>query len=134
MKAHYLLDTNIVSLVLKGHSRRAIDTLASKPRVAVAVSVVTEMELRFGLEKHPAARRLKTVVDGFLSTVPVLALPADIALVYGRTRASLERVGRPIGPLDTIIAAHAVSLGAVLVTKNLREFNRVAGLTCEDWS
>ena len=134
MRAHYLLDTNIVSLVLKGRSARAIDTLASKSRSAVAVSVVTEMELRFGLEKHPAATRLKTVVDGFLSTVPVLALPADIALVYGRTRALLERVGRPIGPLDTIIAAHAVSLGAVLVTNNTREFGRVAGLKCEDWS
>jgi tRNA(fMet)-specific endonuclease VapC len=134
MTVQYLLDTNIVSVVLKGTSQRAVDTLARRARSSVGVSVITELELRFGLEKHPASKRLKAIVDAFLSTVPVFPLPTDLAVIYGRTRRALERAGRPIGPLDTIIAAHAVSLGAVLVTNNMREFGRVAGLRCEDWS
>lgn len=134
MRDRYLLDTNVVSLALKGKSQRAIETLASKPRAQVGVSVITEMELRFGLEKHPSPGRLKPIVEGFLSTVRVLEFPPDIGSVYGRLRWALERAGRPIGPLDTIIAAHALALGAILVTNNTREFGRVAGLRCEDWT
>ena len=134
MRDEYLLDTNVVSLALKGKSPRALDVLASKARARVGVSVITEMELRFGLEKHPSPGRLKPVIDAFLATVRVLQLPADIATVYGRLRWALERSGRPIGPLDTIIAAHSIALGAVLVTNNTREFGRVAGLRCEDWT
>jgi len=130
----YLLDTNVVSLALKGKSQRAIETLAGKPRARVGISVITEMELRFGLEKHPSPGRLKPVIDGFLSTMRVLEFPRDIAKFYGRLRWTLERAGRPIGPLDTIIAAHSMALGAILVTNNTREFGRVAGLRCEDWT
>lgn len=134
MRNHYLLDTNVVSVLLKGRSPRAVQALASKPRSNVGVSVITEMELRFGLEKHPAPAKLRPIVEGFLSTVRVLELPSDIASVYGRLRWSLERTGRPIGPLDTIIAAHSMALGAILVTNNTREFGRVTGLRCEDWT
>ena len=133
MRDQYLLDTNIVSLILKGRSQRAAEVMATKPRARVGVSVITEMELRFGLEKHPSPGRLKLVVDGFLSTVRVLPFPPEIASIYGRLRWALERAGRPIGPLDTIIAAHSVALGAILVTNNTAEFGRVAGLRCEDW-
>lgn len=134
MRDQYLLDTNVVSLLLKGKSPRAVETLASKPRANVGVSVITEMELRFGLEKHPAPGKLRPIVDGFLATVRVREFPADIAPVYGRLRWALERAGRPIGPLDTIIAAHSIALGAILVTNNTREFGRVGGLRCEDWT
>lgn len=122
MRDHYLIDTKVVSLALKGRSQRAVEALAAKPRARVGVSIITEMELRFGLEKHPSTARLKPIVDGFLSTVRVLSLPPDIATVYGRLRWALERAGRAIGPLDTIIAAHAMALGAILVTNNTREF------------
>lgn len=107
--------------------------MATKPRARVGVSVITEMELRFGLEKHPSPGRLKAVVDGFLSTERVLPFPPELAATYGRLRRALERAGRPMGPLDTIIAAHAMALGAILVTNNTAEFGRVAGLRCEDW-
>lgn len=133
MRDQYLLDTNIVSLIVRGKSPRAAEVMATKRRSHVAVSVITEMELRFGLEKHPAAARIKPVVDGFLGAVRVLPLPPEIAVVYGRLRWALERAGRPIGPLDTIIAAHSMALGAILVTNNISEFGRVAGLRCEDW-
>lgn len=134
MRDQYLLDTNVVSLMLKGRSPHAVEVLARKPRARVGVSVITEMELRFGLEEHPAPGRLKPVVDGFLSAVRVLALPPDISPVYGRLRWALERAGRGIGPLDAIIAAHSIALGAILVTNNTREFGRVGGLRCEDWT
>jgi tRNA(fMet)-specific endonuclease VapC len=130
----YLLDTNIVSLALRGRSASIVSRLQAQPRAKVAVSVITEMELRFGLAKHPDSSRLKGAVDAFLEVVRVDALPHNIAAVYGSLRTDLERRGRPIGALDTIIAAHAVAVGAVLVTNNGREFGRVAGLRVEDWS
>jgi tRNA(fMet)-specific endonuclease VapC len=130
----YLLDTNIVSLALRGKSAPIVSRLRAQARAKVAVSVITEMELRFGLAKHPSPARLKEAIDGFLEVVRVEALPENIAAVYGPLRADLERRGRPIGALDTIIAAHAIALGAVLVTNNGREFGRVAGLRVEDWS
>lgn len=134
MKRTYLLDTNTVSFALKGRSAAAVKRLAQVPRSKVAISVITEMELRFGVAKHPEPGRIKAVIDDFLRTISVANLPDDIATTYGRLRAELEARGRPIGPLDTIIAAHAISSGAVLVTNNVREFGRVRGLRCEDWT
>ena len=134
MSRGYLLDTNIVSRALKGESPRAAKHMSEHPRSKIQVSVITEMELRFGLAKHPAPHKVAPVIEQFLRTVMVAALPADIAKAYGAVRADLERRGRPIGPLDTIIAAHAVASGFVLVTNNVREFGRVRGLRCEDWS
>jgi len=130
----YLLDTNIVSLALKGKSPAAVKRLRSHPRARVSVSVITEMELRFGVAKHPHPERLKPTIDDFLDVVASLPLPDDIAAVYGAVRADLEKRGSPIGPLDTIIAAHAIAAGLVLVTNNAREFGRVKGLRCEDWT
>jgi len=130
----YLLDTSIVSLALKGRAPAARQRMATTPSDRLAISIITAMELRFGLERSPEATRVRAVVEPFLSTVHVSSLPEGIAETYGRIRADLERRGRPIGPLDTIIAAHALTLGWTLVTGNLSEFRRVAGLRCEDWS
>lgn len=134
MSRGYLLDTNIVSLALKGRSPAAVERLRAHPRAKVAISVITEMELRFGVAKHPNPERIKPAIDEFLDTVTTAPLPDDIAGVYGTLRAELERRGSPIGPLDTIIAAHAIAAGVVLVTNNAREFGRVRGLRCEDWT
>ena len=99
----------------------------------VAVSVVTAMELRFGIAKNPSTRA-RAVVEQFLDTVKVLPIDRAVEKPYGELRALLERAGRPIGALDTIIAAHALALRAVLVTNNAREFRRVRALSCEDWT
>jgi tRNA(fMet)-specific endonuclease VapC len=129
----YLLDTNIVSLALKGLAPAAVARLAAVARDQVAISVVTAMELEYGLAKSPLTRH-RLAVRGVLDVIPVLPLPEDVASTYGRVRAELEERGHPIGPLDTIIAAHALHVGAILVTENTREFRRVRGLKCESWS
>jgi tRNA(fMet)-specific endonuclease VapC len=134
MSRGYLLDTNVVSIALKGKSPAAVARLRAQPRAKVAISIITEMELRFGVAKHPMPERIRPVIEEFLDTVATAALPDDIATVYGALRADLEKRGSPIGPLDTIIAAHAIAAGLVLVTNNRRKFGRVRGLRCEDWT
>jgi tRNA(fMet)-specific endonuclease VapC len=133
MAITYLLDTNIISYALRDPMKRVARQIAAVPREQVAMSIITAMELRFGLSKTPSVRN-KAVVEAVLATVPVANLPDGIAPIYGALRADLERRGTPIGPLDTIIAAHALALGCVLVTSNMKEFRRVAKLQCEDWA
>jgi tRNA(fMet)-specific endonuclease VapC len=129
----FLLDTNTVSLALRGRAPRAVERMRATDREDVAISVVTAMELRFGVAKHPSTRA-RAVVEQFLDTVKVLAIDRTVEKPYGELRAMLERSGRPIGALDTIIAAHALAVRAVLVTNNIREFGRVRGLRCQDWT
>jgi tRNA(fMet)-specific endonuclease VapC len=129
----YLLDTSTVSLALRGRAPHAVDRLRATEREDVAVSVVTAMELRFGIAKNPSTR-VRAVVEQFLGAIKVLPVDRSVEKPYGEVRAALERLGRPIGALDTIIAAHALAVRAVLVTNNVREFRRVRGLRCEDWT
>lgn len=129
----YLLDTNTVSFALRGRAPRVVRKLSTLKRERVGISVVTAMELRFGLARNPAAS-VKVAVETLLQTIPVVPLMPTVASSYGAIRAELGRLGTPIGALDTIIAAHAVDLAAILVTNNLGEFGRVPGLDCEDWS
>ena len=134
MAPTHLLDTNTVSYLLRGASKPLADRIAVTRREDVAISILTAMELRFGLAKNPAATRTRAVVEAFLATVPIANLPEDIAPIYGDVRADLERRGVPIGPLDTIIAAHALALDCTLVTSNTKELRRVSKLRCEDWT
>lgn len=129
----YLLDTNTVSLALRGQAPRAVDRLRATDREDVAISVVTALELRFGIAKNPSTR-VRAVVEQFLDTMQVLPVDRAVEKPYGDIRAALEGRGRPIGALDTVIAAHSLALRAVLVTNNVREFRRVRGLRCEDWT
>jgi len=128
-----MLDTNTVSLALRGRAPRAVGYLRDTARADVAVSVVTAMELRFGLTKNPTTRA-RDVIEQFLDTITVLPVDRAIERPYGEIRAALESAEHPIGCLDTIIAAHALAVRAVLVTNNLREFRRVRRLRCEDWT
>lgn len=134
MAPTYLLDTNTVSYLLRGASKPLADRIAMTRREDVAISILTAMELHFGLAKNPKATRTKAAVEAFLATIPIADLPEGIAPVYGDVRADLERRGVPIGPIDTILAAHALALGCTLVTSNTKEFRRVVGLRCEDWT
>ena len=133
MEECYLLDTNIASHLIKGTSA-AVDQHAEKvSNSQLAVSTVTEGELRFGAARLPHATRLHALIEDFFLRVSILPWDSAAALHYGHLRASLERDGRPMGNLDTMIAAHALALGATLVT-NDRAFTRIKKLKIEDWT
>lgn len=98
----------------------------------IAISAITLGELRFGAEKRKS-KRLYSLIDVFCATVDVLDYDAEAASHYGKLCALLQRRGTPIGIADTMIAAHAQTLGRVLVTNNGRHFVRVPGLKLENW-
>lgn len=128
-----MLDTNICIYII---NQKPPEVLARFNRYDVgdiALSVVTVAELQYGVRKSQQSTRNQQALDQFL--LPLIIVPFDqaAAITYGDVRASLERQGKPIGPLDTLIAAHALSLGLVLATNNVSAFGRVAGLTVEDW-
>jgi tRNA(fMet)-specific endonuclease VapC len=128
----YLLDTNIISDLIRnpdGHAARRIEQLGSKD---IFISIIVASELRYGCAKKGSPKLLNRV-QGILETVPVLPLdmPADVE--YGSIRAELEAAGQPVGMNDLLIAAHACALGLTLVTDNTREFSRIRGLHVENW-
>jgi tRNA(fMet)-specific endonuclease VapC len=100
----------------------------------VAVSVITEAELRTGAAKSSTPSRILKLVENFLSPITLIEFTSDDAIAYATVRAKLERAGTPIGPLDTLIASQAVARKLTLVSNNEREFRRVSGLAVENWS
>lgn len=133
MAVAYLLDTNIVSFHIRKSSAALERRLRRTKAAHVALSVVTEMELRYGIARNPGLR-IAPLVEELLAGLTVLPLTSEVARVYGRVRAELDRAGTPIGPLDLMIAAHALAARRTLVTNNTSEFKRVPGLRCVDWS
>ncbi len=133
MPVRYLLDTNTASYVIKGNLPRVRERLLKIPTSDVAISVITEAELRFGILRLPRATRLNVAVEGFLRFVEIRPWESAAAQVYAEVRAAVEREGHPMGNLDLMIAAHALVLGSVLVTRD-RVFRWVKGLRLEDWA
>ncbi len=129
----YLLDTNIASCIIKGNNAAVDRRLVKVPMAQVAISAVTEGELRFGAARLPHATRLHFMIEDFFLRVTILAWNSDAAQQYGHLRATLEREGQPIGNLDAMIGAHALALNAVLVT-NDHAFARIKRLKVEDWT
>ena len=128
----YMLDTNIVSHLIKAHPAVARRVTAT-PMASLCISAITEGELLFGLAKRPAAKQLHLAVREFLKRVDVLPWDAAVAEYYGAVRADMERQGKLLAPLDMLIGAHALSASAVLVT-NDQAFQRVGDLQTEDWT
>lgn len=133
MTIRYLLDTNIASYVIKGNIPAVRRRIVQVPMAQLAISAVTEGELRYGAARRPDAARLRTIVDEFLLRMTILPWDSEAAQHYGQIRAALERKGQPMGNLDMMIGAHAVALGAVLVT-NDQAFTRIKELRIEDWT
>jgi len=133
MASRYLLDTNIASYIIKGNVPAVRNRLAKVPMAQVAVSTVTEGELRYAVARRPEAARLQRVVDEFLLRLTILPLDSEAAQRYGQLRAMLEREGRVMGNLDMRIGAQALASGFILVT-NDQAFNRIKGLKIEDWT
>lgn len=128
----YMLDTNIVSCLLRGHPAVARHVVAA-PMASLCISAITEGELLFGLARRPDAKRLHLAVREFLRRVDVLPWDSAIAEGYGVVRAAMQRQGKNLAPLDLLIAAHALGADTVLVT-NDHAFGQVAGLHLEDWT
>ena len=133
MQPRYILDTNTVSYVLKGNFPEVHAHLARVPMAEVAVSVVTEAELRFGVARRPHAKQLAIAVEGFLLRATILPWDSTVAKAYAHLRADLERAGTPLGNLDMMIAAQALAVNAVLVTHD-RALRRIKRLKSEDWT
>ncbi|MGH8163806.1 MAG: type II toxin-antitoxin system VapC family toxin [Rhodanobacteraceae bacterium] len=133
MASGYLLDTCTIVAAIRGESRAVLNRMAALAPNRLFLSALVRAELLYGAEKsrHGAQSRasLQVVEQG----CEPLPFEADDAFAYGRIRATLERKGASIGPMDLLIAAQAVARGLVLVTDNLREFRRVPGLKCENW-
>ena len=127
-----MLDTNIVSDLIRNPQGKVADRLRQHGEIGVCISIITAAELRYGAAKRGSARLLERV-QALLARIDVLPfdVPADVE--YGRIRAELEAAGRPIGPTDLFIAAHARAIAATLVTRNVAEFRRVRDLAVENW-
>lgn len=127
-----MLDTNMVSHLLKEHPA-VVRRVVGSPMAALCISAITAGEMLFGLAKRPDAKRLHLAVGEFLRRVDALPWDSDVAERYGTVRANMERQGKVLAPLDLLIATHALSIGAVLVT-NDKAFEQVPGLTIENWT
>lgn len=128
----YLLDTDTCIYALK-QKHGVLDRMLAKPRDSIHLSVITESELRFGVAKSKSATRALQLLENFLRPLQVLDYGSSDAIAYARIREALESKGKPIGPLDTLIAAQAVARDLTLVTNNEREFKRITGLHVESW-
>lgn len=128
----YLLDTNTCIYIINRQPLAVFEHFARLRAGQVAISGISGAELHFGVAKSRSERNLQAL-DKFLAPLDVLPFDEAAMRAYGDLRAHLEREGTPIGTLDTLIAAHALALDCVLVTNNLREFQRVPGLRLENW-
>ncbi len=129
----YLLDTDVFTALARGLNARVVAHAEKAGLEAMAISVVTEGEIRYGLAYKPVPATTLHRIDTWLDQLKRLPLTPQVVTPYAELRASLRRLGQPIGPNDLWIAAHALAEGLVLVTGNTREFNRVPGLEVENW-
>ena len=130
----YILDTNICIYIIKKKPAEVFSRFSQLSLGSVGISSVTLAELQYGVRKSTQTEKNQLALNQFLIPLEIVEFDAQAAAEYGEIRASLEKAGTPIGPLDTLIAAHAKSLKLTLVTNNEKEFNRVAGLATENWT
>ena len=129
----YMLDTNICIEIIRKKPAKIFERLKKIDPSDVCVSSVTYSELVYGVEKSQEVERNRLALSLLFSHIYISDYDVSAANDYGMIRAELEKKGTPIGPLDSMIAAHARSLGCVIVTNNEKEFSRVSGLKVENW-
>jgi tRNA(fMet)-specific endonuclease VapC len=128
----YMLDTNMVSYFLRKNVNVEQHVL-SKPIQALCISSITQAELLYGLAKRPNATRVNELVNEFLRRVEALPWDSSAAEIYAKSRASLEKNGRTVAPMDLLIGSHALSVGVILVTSD-KAFKQVKELVVENWA
>lgn len=129
----YLLDTNICIYLIKKKSPTLLYKFRQLQIGDVGISTITLSELHFGVEKSQKRDSNLMALNQFLMPLEIVSFDVAASLQYGIIRSELERLGTPIGPMDTLIAAHALSLKLTLVTNNLSEFSRIKALQTENW-
>lgn len=132
MPLRWMLDTNVVSELVREPLGPIFGRLARYGPETACVSIIIAAELRYGIAKK-GSPRLTAEIEGILSRIAVVPFDRDADVHYARIRNALTRSGTPIGPVDYFIAAHAMALDVTLVTANDREFSRVPGLHVENW-
>lgn len=129
----YLLDTDICIYVINQRPPAVLQRFLAHERDGLGISAVTAGELYYGVRKSGSRRNLQAL-QRFLAPLEIAEFSAEGAQTYGELRSTLESRGTPIGPLDTMIAAHALTLDVTLVSNNVREFKRVPKLRVENWA
>ena len=130
----YMLDTNTVSYIIKGEPVIIREYLQNVPMAKVCVSVITEAELLHGVAKKPEAKHLPLAVREFLLRVDVLPWDSNTAKIYAQLRTVCEQEGKSLGAMDMLIAAHSVSVGALLINNDNAFYNVKHHLTFQDWT
>lgn len=131
--ATHLLDTNICSYLMRKNPASVLERMEALGPDRLAVSVITALELHEGAELSSKPKEYRRRVEVFLDYIRPLPLPAEAAPIGAKVRAKLRKAGKSIGDMDSLIAAHALHEGLILVGNNLREFSRVEGLKTENW-
>ena len=128
----YLLDTNIVSALIRDPQGRITPRIREVGEAQVCTSVIVAAELRYGASKK-GSPRLAVQLEAVLGVLEILPFETPADATYGLLRARLERAGQPVGGNDLLIAAQALALGLILVTDKENEFGQIEGLACENW-
>ena len=130
----YLLDTNICIYIINEKPEKVLKKFEQYPVPEFGISSITHAELQYGVEKSKNKNINQNALDEFL--LPLTILPfhgKSLVTCYGEIRALLESKGKTIGPLDTLIAAHALGLNLTIISNNIKEFSRIPNLKCENW-
>ena len=130
----YMLDTNICSYIIKRHPLNVLEKFETLQKQQLCISIITYAELHYGVEKSSSKKLNQEVIEQFIKRLSVVPWDMDAALHYTKIRSYLEKQGTPIENMDLLIAAHARSQNLILVTNNLREFERVPDLNLENWT
>lgn len=130
----YMLDTNICIYLIKKNPEKVLRHFREHPIGEIGISSITLAELHFGVEKSLHIEKNREALEEFITPLDIAPFDAEASSAYGMLRSSLEQAGTPIGAMDLLIAAHAMSLGATLVTNNVREFKRIRKLKIADWT
>jgi tRNA(fMet)-specific endonuclease VapC len=129
----FMLDTNICIYIIKKRPDNVLKKFSSLNLMDVCISSVTFAELMYGVEKSQYPHKNKTALEEFILPLEIMPFDDEAARYYGHLRAYLEKNGMPIGPMDLMIAAHAQSISAILVTNDEKEFKRISELKVENW-
>ena len=129
----FLLDTNICIYLIKQKPPEVLQKFNTYQVGDIGISSISVAELKFGVQKSQFTNKNDRALEKFLLPLQIVDFNRAAADTYGTVRAMLEKKGTPIGSLDTLIAAHALSLGVILITHNEKEFNRVPNLKLDNW-